>query len=109
MNNCITIKDSNKFQEIINLLENALKRVQNVIDSENKNVELINETDVWSGPSARSMYRKYRELNSNYVLIDYSLDLYVRFLKKTLEDYRRIEAEISKNTDEMASNLDVNA
>lgn len=109
MQNNVVITDSNKFEETINALENSFRHIQNIIESERKNVELINETETWSGICAKSMYNKYKELNDNYYLIEYSLDLYNKFLKKTLEDYTLLETEISKNIDNMASSLDVNS
>ena len=108
MQSNIEITDSNRFEEIINELEATRKRMISIIEKEKHNVEKINETETWSGTSAKSMYNKYKELNSNYNLIAYSLEIYNRFLRKTLEDYRRIEMEIGKNIDNMATNLDVN-
>jgi len=109
MQSNIVITDSAKFEEIITSFESSFKIIQDIIAKEYKNVEKINETEVWSGPSAKSMYEKYKELNSNYKLIEYSLDLYAKFMRKTLEDYRRIDEETRKNIDDMASNLDVNS
>lgn len=108
MQSKIVITDSNRYEEIINELEASSERIRNIIEKEKKNVERINETDTWSGTCAKSMYNKYKELNSNYSLIEYSLEIYNKFLRKTLEDYRRIEEELNKNMEEMASNLDVN-
>ena len=105
----IVITDSSRFEEIINLLEASQNRIKEIVDKEYKNVEMIDETEVWSGACARSMYSKYKELNSNYDLLEYSLDIYIRFLRKTLEDYRRIEEEISGNIDNLATELDVHS
>lgn len=107
MQDKLVITDSNRFEEVINSLEVSYKKIKDIIQNENKQAELINETEIWSGPCASSMYNKYRELNGNYELIDYSLDIYIRFLKKTLNDYKRIDEEISKNIENMETTLDV--
>lgn len=109
MQNSVVITDSSQFQEIINSLEASHSKIRDIIEKENKNVGLIDDTEIWTGACARSMHNKYKELNSNYPLIDSSLDIYIKFLKKTLEDYRRFEEEVSSNIDNMASNLDVNS
>ena len=109
MNNGIVITDSAKFQEVINSFEASFRNIKNIVDKEKKNVERINQTEIWSGGAARAMYSQYSLLNSNYDPIVYSLDIYIRFLKKTLEDYVRIDYEISKNADDMSASLDVNS
>ena len=109
MESKIVITDSSQFEGIINSLESSYNKVKEIINKENKNAEKINDTETWTGACARSMYSKYKELNSNYNLIDYSLDIYIKFLKKTLEDYRRIEEEISGNIDNLANELDVHS
>lgn len=107
MKNSIVITDSGQFEEIISSLENSYNKIKDIINKENKNAEIINETETWTGACARSMYSKYKELNSNYNLIDYSLDIYIKFLKKTLEDYRKFDEEVSGNLDNLATELDV--
>ena len=67
----------------------------------------INETDTWSGKTAKVMYEKYKMLNDNYSHIEYSLELYIKFLKKSLEDYIRLNAEFTNNMEETAEALDV--
>ena len=46
-------------------------------------------------------------LNDNYSHIEYSLELYIKFLKKSLEDYIRLNAEFTNNMEETAEALDV--
>ena len=109
MNNKVIITDSNKFEEVILSLKESYNKIKDVVAKEYKNVEVINESETWSGLCSQSVYNKYTELNRNYDLVLYSLDLYIKFLEKTLEDYRRLDEEISKNADEMSTNLDVNS
>ena len=105
----IVITDSAKFQEVIDSFEETAKNISDIFKNQTKNVERINETDVWSGKCSHAIYNKYSQLNSNYAAIEYSLKIYIAFLKKTLEDYTLIEQEINKNMEFVASSLDVNS
>lgn len=109
MTKTLSISSPEEFQDVIDSLEASYNKIKNVIDKEKKNVERINKTDVWTGAAADAVYRKYALLNTNYDQIDYSLDLYIKFLKKTLEDYMLLIKEQGKNIDAMARDLDVNS
>ncbi len=109
MMNNIVITNSAEFEEVIRSLEQSYRNIKEMFDNERKNVERINATDVWTGNCQKVVYEKYKMLNDNYGPIEYSLDLYIKFLKKTLEDYTLMESEINKNIDNMASSMDVNS
>lgn len=110
MNNAyLEIRNPAELQEAINELKSSLAVLYDIFSSQKKNVERINETPIWAGAASQAVYGKYRMLNANYDQITYSIDLYIRFLEKTLEDYNRIIEEQSKNIDAMADSLDVNS
>lgn len=108
MNN-IVITNSAEFAEVIQALEQSYNKILEIFDNERKNAEKINATDTWTGNCQKVVYEKYKMLNNNYGPIEYSLDLYIKFLKKTLEDYTLMEQEINKNLDNMESSLNVNS
>ena len=105
----IVITDSGQFESVILSLENSYRKIQDLFANQKKNVEEINATETWTGNSQKVLYEKYKLLNSNYEPIEYSIELYIKFLRKTLEDYTLAEQEINRDIDEMASNLDVNS
>lgn len=107
-NSYIEIKDPAELKQAINQLKTSLRVIQDISSNQNKNVERINKTKVWSGDASEALYFKYKQLNTNYIPIEYSIDLYIKFLEKTLEDYNRLIEEQGKNIDAMAENLDVN-
>ena len=109
MMNNITITDSDKFAEVITSLENSYNKLVEIKENENINKETINATDVWTGNAQKSMYDKFDELINTYEKVDYSLDIYIKFLKKTLEDYKLINDEISKNIDKVENELNINS
>ncbi len=108
-NGSLVITDFVKFEEVIASLEESYKKVKDIFEKQNKNKEEINSTDTWSGYGAKAMYAKYHNLSTNFGPIDYSLQVYIKFLKKTLDDYKRMINEIDKNTNEIANSLDVNS
>ena len=105
--NKIVITNSAQFQEVINNLEQSYGKIKDLFVNQKKNVEEINSTDTWTGATAEVMYGKYKLLTDNFEQIEYSLDLYIKFLKKTLEDYTLAEKVIDKNIDDLAQSLDV--
>ena len=80
--NKIVITNSAQFQEVIDSLEKSYEKLKELFDNEIKNAELINETNAWTGLTAQVMYQKQLELAQNYKPIEYSIELYIKFLKK---------------------------
>ena len=97
------------FNSIIDEFENSCNIIRNIIDNEKNNCNKLNGTDVWKGKAGDSIYQKYLSLNSNYDQIDYSLEIYTDFLRKTSEDYELLLKEQDKNISAMAESLDVNS
>ena len=108
MKSNIVITDSTQFEEIITALESSYNNLVNIFTNEQINIELINETDTWTSEAQKALYGKYTILSDSYENIKYSLEVYIKFLKKTLEDYRLAEEKISENIDKIESELDVN-
>ncbi len=111
MNNSIKdieIKDPQAVYEVIKELKESQQVLKDIFGRQKTNVEKVNETEIWSGDAAQAFYRKYSMLNNNYNEIEYSVDLYIKYLEKVMEDYRLAGQAISKNIDEMAENLTVN-
>ena len=109
MTNSITITDSEKFNEVITSLEDSYNKLKEIKENEKTNKELINATDVWTSNAQNSMYNKFTELINIYEQVDYSIDIYIKFLKKTLEDYELLNEEISKNVDLVENELNINS
>ena len=108
-NSSIVITDSVKFEEVIASLEESAKKIEDIFEKQDKNKEEINSTEVRSGDASSAMYGKYNSLSNNFPKINYSLKVYAKFLRKTLNDYQAMIQEIDRNTDEIANSLDVNS
>lgn len=107
--NRILITDFSSFEEVITSLEKSLRIIKDIFTTEKENVEMINATSTWTGDTQKVIYGKYKMLTNNFTPIEESLEVYIRFLKKTLDDYRRMEENINKNAEESSQSLDVNS
>ena len=109
--NKVVIKDSAKFREVIENIEAVFPRIQDAFQSENRNSESMNgEGETWKGQSQEKLYEKYQELAKNFTPIEETIALYIRFLKKTLEDYEALEQQTNNMIEEYANNqMDVNS
>ena len=104
-----SVIDTEKVKSVISELESILKKLINTVDGQDKNLLDVGETPTWTGKSASALREKYDQLSKNFPMVVYSLELYIRFLKKTVEDYELMNKAQSENIDEMKENLDVNA
>lgn len=105
----LQITNSAAFEAVVVSLENSLVKLTDVFENQNKNKDSINQTDSWTGQAQGALSEKYELLSRNFGPIEYSIDLYTKFLRKTLEDYKLAEQAIMKNMEELASKMDVNS
>ena len=109
MNNRIFIANSDSFEASIKSFEESFKKICEIFENQDKNMEQINSTEVWTGIVQKSIYEKYIEMKNSYPVIEESLNTYIDFMKKVLTDYRRAENEIDRNAEINASELNVNS
>ena len=105
----ITITNSQEFESIINKIEKSSLRIESLFNEEGKTFENINETDIWTGKAQGIIYNKYKDLEKNFAPIEETLQIYVAFLRNTLDSYKQLEENIMKNTETNENNLDVNS
>lgn len=107
--NKITITSTEEFENIIDSFEHSLSNIKNTFDKEKAHVEEINKTDVWTGAAQEVIYEKNKELQKNFQPIEESLQKFINFMKKTVDDYKNAEEQINKNAFENSTSLDVNS
>ena len=98
----IVITDSNSFEGEIHEFENALIKIKDIFESEKNNT-------IWTSMTQETIYNKKIEFEKNFNPIEEAIGTYIKFLKKTLEDYRRLEEITNRSMEDQASNLDVNS
>ena len=105
----ITITNSNDFEKIIEKTEISRKNIEDIFNDESTNIENINATNIWTGKAQEALYRKYKELEKNFLPIEETLEIYIAFLKNTLESYKQLEEKTLSNMDVNNNNLDINS
>lgn len=105
----IVINDSSEFERLINNFELYCKNIVDILNNEKKNMTNINSTDVWSGKAQEALYGKYVNLEKNFEPIEQTFQIYVNFLRNTLDGYRAIDKKINNDIEANVSNLDVNS
>ena len=105
----ILITDYNQFNEVILNFEKSLANIKEVFSNENKNFEKINETSIWTGKTQKVIYNKYKLLVNNYEPIEESIQIYIDFLKNTLQEYKDNEDYLNKNLELNDENMNVNS
>lgn len=98
-----------KYLETVRELREQHERLKSLFENQRRNAEKVNETDTWTGRAQRAMYEKYLELNGNYAPIEYSMGVFIDFLRKTADDYMLINQAIERNIDSFIESLDVNS
>ncbi len=104
----IEITDYAKFEEVLEKMQSSLNNLHDIFENERTNDSTLSDGSTWVGTAAEHMYAKAKELEGNYEPIEYSLDLYITFLRKTLDDYKLMDQAISKNAEMNSYSMSVN-
>ncbi len=104
----IIIKDSNKYLAIVQDIEKSIDRMSQTFSYSNKNMDYIDENNIWVGKTKDVVVDKYSNFKKNIPTVLESLNNYVRFLKDTLDKYEKLESSYRKDLDLNQDNLNVN-
>ena len=63
----------------------------------------------YSNPFNSAFFSKYKALEANFNPIVESMEIYIRFLKKTIEDYKALDKELMQKAEEYNEQLKVNS
>ncbi len=107
--NKIVITSSDDFENVISNFETSLNKIKDIFEKESSLVETINGTDVWTGATQEVIYDKHKELEKNFEPVKESLQIYINFMKKTINDYKYLDTKIDVDAIDNSSNLDVNS
>lgn len=110
MSKIIQITNSADFEKEIAIFEDAYKNIKEIFKKERTNTEKINGTnEIWTGKTQEIIYEKKIDFQKNFEPIEEALEIYINFLKKTLDDFKRYEISQNKNIDSNDYTLDVNS
>ena len=85
------IIDTEGLQSEIDEFETAFSNIQTIFDRERRNLNEMNNGHTWVGSTQEAM------------------EVFINFMKKTLEDYKRFEETTIKDQENNTSELDVNS
>lgn len=105
----ILITDYDQFNEVILNFEKSLIKIKEIFANENRNFEEINATNTWTGKTQEVIYNKYKLLANNFEPIETALQIYIDFLKNTLQEYKNANEYLNKNIEFNDENLNVNS
>ena len=103
------IIDTEGLQSEIDEFETAFSNIQTIFDRERRNLNEMNNGHTWVGSTQEAMYQKQVEFQKNFEPIEEAMEVFINFMKKTLEDYKRFEETTIKDQENNTSELDVNS
>ena len=104
----ITINDSKKYEDTIEVFKNTIIEIQNIFDKQNIDMDKINGTEIWNSDTQKIITTKYNKLKPEYDKIIESLNNYVSFMNNTINSYKKLEDTIKSSIDTNIDNLNVN-
>lgn len=109
-NNNIQITSAASFGEVIENFKQIRDNIADIFGKEKINAEKFNgTTKTWVGKTQGVIYDKHKQLTDGYDKILETLDIYIRFMQKALDDYIEIDKKINKDIENNANALNVNS
>ncbi len=105
----VVVVNSHGLEQEIGVFENSLSNIRSIFENEQKKLLILNNGHSWVGSTQEAMYNKMIAFQNNFDPILEALQVYIDFMKKALDDYKRFEDTRNKNLDESANELNVNS
>ena len=86
-------------------LKNTIKDALGYEDNSSKRFE---DQEIWDGKAGESISRKIKEYKECFPTMVESLETYIKFLRETLDNYKRAEETLNKSIESNAEELNVN-
>lgn len=100
---------SEDFRKMIESLEEKRNEVDEIFKDIDKNLKTFDgSSNVWKSVVQEQVYNNYKVMSQEYPKIVEQLDLYIKFLQTTLDNYENEEKYIGSVVDNEKSNLEVN-
>lgn len=100
---------SEDFQKMIESLEKKRNEVDEMFKDIDKNLKIFDgSSNVWKSVVQEQVYNNYKVMSQEYPKIIEQLDLYIKFLQTTLDNYEKEEKYVGSVVDNEKSNLEVN-
>lgn len=105
----VVVVNSQGLEQEINTFETSLSNIKSIFENEEKKLLILNNGHSWVGSTQEAMYNKMVSFQSNFDPIIEALEVYIDFMKKALDDYKRFEETRNRNLEESSNELNVNS
>ena len=93
----------------INEFEKSKEKIRQIFDRQKKNMLMLDNGHSWVGKSGEAMFKKQQSFQRNFDPIIEALDVFIKYMKDSLEEYRKAEKETMKSLEINSESLDVNS
>ena len=107
-NDKINISSFESFETVISNLNKSLNTIKDALGYEDESSKRFEDKEIWDGKAGASISAKIKEYKECFPPMVESLETYIKFLRETLENYRRAEETINKAVENNAEELNVN-
>lgn len=105
----VVVVNSEGLEKEIEEFKTSLSNIRNIFESEQKMLLVMNNGHSWAGTAQEAMYNKMVSFQNNFEPILEALQVYIDFMQKSSDDYKRFEEIRVKNLEERTNELDVNS
>ena len=107
-NENINISSFEGFETVINNLTKSLNTIKDALGYEDNSSKRFEDKEIWDGKAGESISRKIKEYKECFPTMVESLETYIKFLRETLDNYKRAEETLNKSIESNAEELNVN-
>ena len=95
-------------EQEIQVFESARANIKEIFNQERKNLLKLNNGHMWVGQTQEKMFEMQTRFQNNFEPIDEALEIFINFMKKIVDDYKRFENTRINNLEDNSDNLKVN-
>jgi len=101
--------NTEKLSEILAKLEEKTALLNETFSKMDKEMKKFDGSEkTWKGKTQEILYSGYMNVSKEYPVIIEQLNVYNKFLKTTIDDYKKTEDRIDSDIDRNSEDLDVN-
>lgn len=105
----VVVINSEGLENEIDVFKSSLSNIRNIFESEQKMLLVMNNGHSWVGTAQEAMYNKMISFQNNFEPVLEALQVYIDFMQKASDDYKRFEETRNKNLEESSNELNVNS
>ena len=105
----VVVINSEGLENEIDVFKSSLSNIRNIFENEQKMLLVMNNGHSWVGTAQEAMYNKMISFQNNFEPVLEALQVYIDFMQKASDDYKRFEETRNKNLEKSSNELNVNS